>query len=85
MTKSVPPGVAAQRGGKKLSLEAQIDAVVTLAWMANGMELPTGAIAKVANASIALELAIRKIWSRMKQVRRHHKRCAARSSCPEGR
>ena len=61
MTKIVLPGVAAQKGGKQLSLEAQIVAVVTLAWMANGMDLPAGAIAKVANASIVLELAIQKL------------------------
>ena len=66
MTKSAPPGVAAQKGGKQLSLEAHIDSVVTLAWMANRMNLPTGAIAKVANASIILELAIQKIWLQMK-------------------
>ena len=66
MTKIAHPGVAAQKGGKQLSLEARIDAVVTLAWMANGMELPTGVIAKVANASIVLESAVQKIWSRMK-------------------
>ena len=64
--KIAPPGVAAQKGGKQLSLEARIDAVVTLAWMTNGMHLPPGAIAKVADASIVLETAIRKIWSRMK-------------------
>ena len=58
MEKIAPPGVAAQKGGKQLSLEARIDAVVTLAWMANGMDLPPGAIAKVANASIVLEMAI---------------------------
>ena len=56
MTKSAPPGVAAQKEGKQLSLEVRIDAVVTLDWMANGMDLPTGTIAKVVNASIILEL-----------------------------
>ena len=66
MTKIASPGVAAQKGGKQLSLEARIDAVVTLACMANGMDLPPGAIAKVANASIISETAIRKIWLRMK-------------------
>ena len=66
MTKVAQPGVAAQKGGKQLSLEARIDAVVTLAWMADGMDLPPGAIAKVANASIVSETAIQKIWSRMK-------------------
>ena len=66
MEKIAPPGVAAQKGGKQLSLEARIDAVVTLAWMADGMHLPPGAIAKVADASIVSETAIRKIWSRMK-------------------
>ena len=66
MTKSAPPGVDAQRRGKQLSLEVHIDAVVTLAWTANRMELSTGTIAKVANASIVLELAIQKIWSWMK-------------------
>ena len=60
MEKIAPPGVAAQKGGKQLSLEARIDAVVTLAWMADGMHLPPGSIAKVADASIVLELAIRK-------------------------
>ena len=60
MTKTALPGVPAQRGVKQLSLEARIDAVVTLALMANGMDLPTGAIAKVANTSIVLELAIQK-------------------------
>ena len=66
MTKIALPGVAAQRGGKQLSLEAQIDAVITLAWMADGVHLPSGAIGKGANASIVLESAIQKIWSRMK-------------------
>ena len=66
MTKIAQPGADAQKGGKQLSIEAQIDAVVTLAWMADGMHLPPGAIAKVADASIVLETAIRKIWSRMK-------------------
>ena len=66
MTKIAQSGVAAQKGGKQLSLEAQIDAVVILAWMADGMHLPPGAIAKVANASIVLEMAIQEIWSRMK-------------------
>ena len=37
-----------------------------LACIADGMELPTGVIEKFANASIVLELAIRKIWLRMK-------------------
>ena len=58
MTKIAPPGVAARRGVKQLPLEARIDVVVTLAWMANGMNLPPGAIAKVANASIVSETAI---------------------------
>ena len=31
MTKIAQPGVAAQKGGKQLSLKAQIDAMVTLA------------------------------------------------------
>ena len=66
MTKIAQPEAAAQKGGKQLSLEARIDAVVTLSWMANGMDLLTGVIAKVANASIVSELAIQKIWSRMK-------------------
>ena len=66
MTKIALPGVAAQKGGKQLSLEARIDAVVTLAWMADGMDLPPGAISKVANASIVSETAIQKIWSWMK-------------------
>ena len=66
MTKIAQPGVAAQMGGKKLSLEMRIDAVVTLAWMADGMHLPPGAIAKAANASIVLETAIQKFWSRIK-------------------
>ena len=66
MTKIAQPGVAAQRGGKQLSLDARIDAVVTLAWMADGMHLPSGAIAKVANASLVSEMAIQKIWSWMK-------------------
>ena len=66
MTKIAPPREAAQRGGKQLSLEVRIDAVLTLAWMANGIDLPTGAIGKVANTSIVLELAIQKIWSQMK-------------------
>ena len=47
ITKSAPPGVAVQKGGKQLSLEARIDAVVTLAWMADGMDLLTGAIKKL--------------------------------------
>ena len=59
-------GVAAQREGKKLSLDACIDAVVTLVWMANGMERPLDAIGKVAKASIVSELVIKKNWSRMK-------------------
>ena len=62
MTKIVLPGVATQKGGKQLSLEARIDAVATLSWMTNGMDLPFGAIEKVADASIVLELAIQKIW-----------------------
>ena len=66
MTKSAPPGQASQKGGKQLSLEARIDAVVTLAWMADGMRLPPGAIVKVVDASIVSETAIQKIWSRMK-------------------
>ena len=40
--------------------------MVTLAWMADGKHLPPGAIAKVADASIVSETAIRKIWLRMK-------------------
>ena len=55
MTKVAQPGAATQKGGKQLSLEARIDAVVTLAWMADGMRLPPGAIGKVADASIVLE------------------------------
>ena len=66
MTKSAQPGVAAQKGGKKPSLEARIDVVVTLAWMANEMELPTGAITKVADTSLVLKLTIQKVWLRMK-------------------
>ena len=64
--KIAQPGVAIQKGGKQLSLEARIDAVVILAWMADGMHLSPGAIVKVANASIVLETTIQKIWSRMK-------------------
>ena len=63
-TKLALPGAAAQKGGKQLSLEAHIDAVITLAWMANGMDLPTGFIAKVVNTSIVSELAIQKIGLR---------------------
>ena len=51
MTKSAPPGVAAQKGGKQLLLEVRIYVVVTLAWMANGMDLSIGTITKAANAS----------------------------------
>ena len=60
MTKIAQPGVSAQKEGKELFLEVRIDAVVTLAWMADGTNLPTGAITKVTNASIVLELAIQK-------------------------
>ena len=66
MTKIAPPGVAAQKRDKKLSLKARIDVVVALAWMANGIKLPTGVIAKVANSSIVWESVIQKIWQRMK-------------------
>ena len=65
MTNVAPPGQAGQKRGKQLSHNAQIDAVVMLAWMTNGMELPNGAIAKAANDSIVLELAVQKIWLHM--------------------
>ena len=60
MTKIAQLGVAAQKGGRQLFLEASIDAVVTLTWMADGANLHPGAIAKFANASIVVETAIQK-------------------------
>ena len=64
MTKSVRPGIAFHKGDKQLSLEVCIEAVATLVWMDNGMNLPIGAIIKVANASIVLESAIQKFGCR---------------------
>ena len=66
MTKIAQPGVADQKGGKQLSLEARIDAVVTLAWVANGMNPPPWRHCKSCRRQLVLELAIRKIWSQMK-------------------
>ena len=45
--KIAQPGVAAQKRGKQLSLETRIDAVVTLAWMADGMNLPLAPLQKL--------------------------------------
>ena len=52
------PDQAVQEEGKKVSLDAQVDVVIMLAWMANVMEMLTGAIEKFANVNTVLESAI---------------------------
>ena len=64
--KSALSGLASQERDTQLSLEVRIDAVAILAWMSDGTDILTGAIAKVSNSSIVSKLVIQKIWLRMK-------------------
>ena len=53
------------RGGRQLSEEARVNALVLLAWSANGTHLPYGAIADIARESLCSPRAVRKIWMRL--------------------
>ena len=53
------------RGGRQLSEEARVNALVLLVWSANGTHLPYGAIADIARKSLCSRRAVRKIWMRL--------------------
>ena len=62
MNKSSPLGQAGHQRGNQISLDAGIDAVFMLAWMADGMEMPNGAIPR----QYCFGVGHTKIWLRMK-------------------
>ena len=53
------------RGGRQLSEEARVNALVLLAWSADGTHLPYGAIANIDRESLCSPRAVRKIWMRL--------------------
>ena len=53
------------RGGRQLSEEARVNAIVLLAWYANRTHLPYGAIANIARELLCSPRAVRKIWMRL--------------------
>ena len=53
------------RGGRQLSEEAWVNALVLLAWSANRTHLPYGAIANIARKLLCSPRAVRKIWMQL--------------------
>ena len=53
------------RGGRQMSEEARVNALVLLAWSTNRTHLPYGAIANIARESLCSPRAVRKVWMRL--------------------